>query len=122
MTAAPPLASSSVSVRQIPREDWADELAALAPEHPLSWLSVHGTCCGPPATLLPWEAAVSLGYDPSADLIEVSTADGTHRISHPLALFSLASGAGRHRVVVVRFDGGVDVIDVSPPGLIPDLP
>lgn len=113
---------ATYSVRQVPREAWAEELAALAPEHPLSWLSVRASSNGDLASVLPWEAAVSLGYDARTDLIEVSTADGTHRISHPLALFSVASGAGRHRVLVVRFDGGLDVIDASPPGLIPAIP
>ncbi|HIG73308.1 MAG TPA: hypothetical protein EYQ24_01615 [Bacteroidetes bacterium] len=109
-------------VRQIPREAWGQELQALAPERPLSWLSVRSDAASGLATVLPWEPAVSLGYDPDADCIEVSTPSGVHRIADPLALFSLSSGAGRHRVLVLRFDGGVDVIDASPPGLHPDTP
>lgn len=103
----PPLA-----VRQWPRDRWRAEFEALAVPRALSWVSVHALGTEDLAAVLPWHPVVSLVYDPDTDRIEIATLDGVHRIARPLALFSLGDGAEVNRVVVVGFDGGLDLIDV----------
>lgn len=90
-------------------------LRALS-EDALSWVHVETASPDGLATVLPWHPVVALDYDPEADRIDVATADGVHRIDRPLVLFALGNGDLVHRFVAVEFDGGLDLIDVSPEG------
>ena len=103
-----------LTVRQWPRARWREVLRALARP---AWVSVRAI--GPSAatslaTVLSWEPALSLRYDAARDSIEVATPGDVHRIERPLALFTLGAGGETLRVVVLRFDGGLDLIDLTP--------
>ena len=103
----------SLVVRQWPRARWGDALRSLSEDHTLLWVSISASGAHDLATVLPWERVLSLSYNSEGDRIEVATPGHVHRIAQPLALFTLGSGADVHRVVVVRFDGGVDLLDVQ---------
>ena len=114
MTDLDPPGLAASTVHQWPRDEWDARLEALVPAGALSWVSVRASGANRLSTVLPWRSVVSLRYDPEADQVEVATQTGVHRIAGPLALIALGDGATVHRVVVVRFDGGLDLIDVVP--------
>ena len=120
MTGLPttPRSASSPTVRQWPRDGWGEALHSLSEDHTLLWVSISASGSYNLATVLPWKRVLSLHYNHECDRVEVATPGHVHRIARPLALFTLGRGSAVHRVVVVRFDGGLDLLDVlsSPSG------
>ena len=111
------LHSLPVQNRDAPAAHASGSPRAVGPPHALSWVSVQTADADALATVLPWHPAVSLRYDQAGDTVQVATSGGVHRVFPPLALFSICEGPGVHRVIVARFDGGLDLIDVASPTL-----
>lgn len=102
-------------LHQWERGSWERAFGALSAAGP-PWVCVRAMGPEALATVLPWGPADEIRYDARGDGVEVATREGVHRSAHPLAVFALDDGRGVYRVVVVRYDGGLDVVDVmSPP-------